>query len=63
MPELTTAPPPDFLTVKQVAELLQCSERHIRNQVDAGLLKCFRIGKSIRFRRQSIEQWAARREH
>jgi excisionase family DNA binding protein len=51
---------PDLLTTEQVAELLQTSDRTIirwRNE-RIGPPWC-KLGRQVRYRRQSLEQWLA----
>lgn len=50
-------------TVQDVARELQCSPNHVRNLVNRGLLKHFKVGRLLRFRQQDIEEWMARRVH
>ncbi|SHG84166.1 helix-turn-helix domain-containing protein [Marivita hallyeonensis] len=37
-----------LLTVKEVAELDRCSEKTVRRAIDAGHLKCIRVGPNGR---------------
>jgi excisionase family DNA binding protein len=47
-------------TVEDLAELLQCSTRHVWRQLDAGkLLAAIRIGRLVRWPRKLIEDWIA----
>jgi hypothetical protein len=46
----TLATHPHLLTTKDMATLARCSERHILNQVEEGLLrKVPNLGRSVRF--------------
>jgi excisionase family DNA binding protein len=36
---------PKGVTVKQAAEILGCCERTVRNEIDNGTLKAYRVGK------------------
>jgi excisionase family DNA binding protein len=70
MPELPTKPP-DLLTkpirdnaalldVEQVAELLNCSARHVYRLADAGHMPPpVRLGTLVRWRRQDLDAWLA----
>lgn len=51
----------EFLTVPQVAKLLQLSEKTIYRLAQEGQLPGFKAGGSWRFRRQDIDAWAAER--
>lgn len=47
-----------FLTVDQVAELLQCSSRHVYRLEERGRLpRAARLGSSVRWPRHAIEDW------
>lgn len=47
---------PMLLTVRQVAEALAFSERHIHNLTASGVLRAVRIGsKSVRYRPADVE--------
>lgn len=49
------------LTPAQVAEMWQCSERHVRNMISRGELPAFRLaGKLLRIRKEDVEafEWA-----
>ena len=47
-----------LLTTKEVADLMQVSQRHIQNMVKRGQLpQPLRLGKSIRFRRADIRRF------
>lgn len=50
-----------LLTIDQLAEELQVSERTISRMVKAGL-PCIRIGRAIRFRKESIDRYLDRLE-
>ena len=54
-------PPTDrgaLLTVKQLAELLNCSKRHVYRLTDRGALpQPVRLGALVRWNRTQIEQW------
>jgi excisionase family DNA binding protein len=47
-----------LLTTKEVADLMQVSQRHIQNMVNRGQLpQPLRLGKSIRFRRPDMRRF------
>jgi len=48
------------MTVSQVAELLQLSEKTVYRLAQRGELPCFKVGGSWRFRRRDIDAWAAK---
>jgi len=45
---------PFILTKKGLAEVLQCTERHVDNLSRRGVLPSVRLGRSIRFRRDAV---------
>lgn len=53
----------EFLTTKQVAELLSVSERTVREWATEGRtnpIPCMRLSaRVLRFERQAVEKWAA----
>jgi len=50
--------PAALLTIKQVAELLGCSQRHVRRLADRGEMPPpVRLGALVRWDRAGIEQW------
>jgi len=51
------ATPPQLLTRKEVAELLNISLRHLDTLVASRELVPIRIGRSVRFRPKSIEDF------
>jgi excisionase family DNA binding protein len=55
--------PPTLLTVKQVAEFDQCSEKTVRRAITAGLLRVQRIGPGGRLIRIDPRDHAAYRAH
>lgn len=49
-----------LLTVDQVAELLNCSSRHVRRLADRGAMPSpLHIGVLLRWNRQAVESWIA----
>lgn len=49
--------PPEFLTVSQLANLLQLTQMTIYRMVNRGELPCYSIGRVKRFRRGDIEEF------
>ncbi len=45
------------LTIRQVAEYLQVTERTIYNLVWAGELPGFKVGNTWRFKKEDIDKW------
>jgi excisionase family DNA binding protein len=57
-----TQPPIDaaLLTVDQVADLIQCSTRHVYRMEERGELpRAVRLGANVRWPRQHIDAWIA----
>jgi len=52
----------EFLTAKEVAELLQIRPSSIYNLVKLGRLKRYPIGRRLRFRRTAVEQFMEERK-
>ena len=49
-----------LLSVEQVAEMLNCSSRHVYRLADAGKMPApLKIGSLVRWSRASIESWIA----
>jgi excisionase family DNA binding protein len=49
---------PDYLTVVQVAEWLQLSEKTVYHLAQQGVIPGFKVGGSWRFRRRDIDGWS-----
>jgi excisionase family DNA binding protein len=49
--------PPEFYTVRQLADLLQLTEMTIYRKVKRAELPCHSIGRVKRFRRRDIEKF------
>ena len=50
--------PPVLLTIQQVADLLNCSTRHVYRLVSAGKMPApCKLGALLRWYRHTIEQW------
>jgi putative molybdopterin biosynthesis protein len=52
-----TVPPPAFLTVRELAELLRVKERKVYQLVADGEVPCRRVTGKLLFPRQEIEAW------
>ena len=49
---------PLMLTTRDVARLLQCSDRHVTNLRDRGRIPPpVKLGTTVRWSRRAIEQW------
>jgi len=48
-----------LLTIRDVAEYLQCSVSTVRRLVVGDKIPHFRVGKLVRFRRADIDGWLA----
>ena len=46
----------------EVAELLGLTQRQVQALARRGELPCVRIGRWLKFRRESVERWVANRE-
>jgi len=47
--------PDPYLTKKDVAQMLQVTERTVDNYMDRGFLPYFKLGRTVRFRLKDIE--------
>jgi len=47
----------DILTIKEVAEYLQVTERTLYRLAQEGKIPAFKVGNSWRFRREDLDQW------
>ncbi|WP_338879014.1 helix-turn-helix domain-containing protein [Achromobacter veterisilvae] len=52
----------EFLTIKQVAELLKVTERTIYRLAAAKQIPAFKVGGTWRFSRAEIKQWIQRQQ-
>lgn len=50
----------EFLTVAQVAEILQLNQQTVRNWIDQGSLPAYRVGRRVRIQRSDLEQIIAK---
>ncbi len=57
---VAVAPPAALLGIKAVADLLDCSVRHVHRLRDGGKMpQPVRLGSLIKWRRSEIEEWVA----
>jgi excisionase family DNA binding protein len=52
----------EALNVRQVAELLGVSDKHIYELAAQGKLPAFRVGKAVRFDPQDVADWLRKRK-
>jgi len=53
-----SSPPIQMFNVEAVADLLNCSPRHVRRLADAGRMpRPVKLGALVRWNRQVIENW------
>lgn len=58
--ELRATATASLISIRQVAEILGCSTRHIQRLADGGKMpKPIRLGSLLRWPRQVIEEWVA----
>jgi excisionase family DNA binding protein len=50
----------EVLNTNEVAELLRVSKRTLLREVEEGKLEAFRVGKSLRFTREAIQEYIKR---
>jgi excisionase family DNA binding protein len=55
--------PPKLLEVEDVADMLGMTTDWIYREVRAGRLPHIRLGRYVRFRRESVDAWLDAREH
>lgn len=48
---------PDVLTVKQVAEVLQCSDKHVYDLAAEGAIRRIKVGRLVRIPRQALVEF------
>ncbi len=53
---------PDILTVSEAAAYLRVSESSLRRWIGSGLVRCARLGRILRFRREALHEWVKERE-
>jgi excisionase family DNA binding protein len=46
-----------YLTLEQVSKLLGVSKRTVMRQIKAGRLKAFKVGRSLRFEEEAIQEY------
>jgi excisionase family DNA binding protein len=47
----------EFLTIREAAEVLRCTERTVRQKVSDGCLRGYRNGKRILISKQDLQQY------
>ena len=57
-----TTPELVLLRYRDAAKLLSISERALWTLANCGQIPTVRIGKAVRFRRETLEAWAAQQE-
>ena len=57
MSDRKTGPETDIMTVREVADYLNCHYSTIYRLLGNGAIPAFRLGADWRFRRADIEQW------
>ena len=55
-----TKPMPDYLTTREVADLIRLKERKVYDLVATGAIPCVRVTGKLLFPRSLIEAWLAR---
>ena len=49
--------PPAWLTIDQLADMIQITERHVRRLVAEDRIPVTRVGRRLRFNRIRIQSW------
>ena len=49
--------PPAWLTIAQLADMVQITERHVRRLVAEDRIPVTRVGRRLRFNRARIQAW------
>ena len=52
-----------YLTVKQMAEILQVSQRTIYRMIDSGKLPAYKLDRDWRIAKEDMDQFLAERRH
>ena len=47
----------EIMTIKELADFLKIAEVTIRRAIDAGELKAFKAGKSLRIEKEEVIKW------
>ena len=55
-----TKPMPDYLTTREVADLIRLKERKVYDLVATGAIPCVRVTGKLLFPRNLVEAWLAR---
>lgn len=51
-----------IMSVEDVAKLLEVSERTVTREIQAGKLKAFKVGKSLRITNEALQQYIKSQE-
>jgi len=46
-----------MLNIKETAEYLNCSEKTVRNLIDRGELKAYKVGNRWRIKKEDLEEY------
>jgi putative molybdopterin biosynthesis protein len=52
----------NFYTLEQMAKMLEVSERTIMREIKAGKLRAFKVGRSLRFTPEAVQEYIQRQE-
>lgn len=52
----------EILNVEDVAKILRVSKRTVQREVELGRLKAFRVGRALRFKSESVEEYMSNQE-
>lgn len=47
----------EVLNLEEVSKYLKASKRTVQREVESGKLKAFRVGKSLRFKKDEVEEY------
>ena len=50
----------EVLNLEEVSKYLKTSKRTVQREVESGKLKAFRVGKSLRFKKDEVEEYIER---
>ncbi len=52
----------EVMDIEEVAKFLKVSERTVLREIKAGKIKAFRVGRSLRFKREEVEKYMQSQE-